>query len=75
MILDGADVRYLLQKKGFSFTDVARQIGVTPGGVFLVSTGQRKSKRITSYIENLLGIKPGTLEITPLKRDELVKVA
>ena len=50
MILDGADVRYLLQKKGFSLTDVARMIGVTPGGVILVSTGQRKSKRITSYI-------------------------
>jgi len=75
VILDGADVKYLLQKKGFSFTDVARQIGVTPGSIFLVSTGQRKSKRITSYIENLLDIEPGTLEISERKREELVEVA
>lgn len=75
MIYDGADIKYLLEKKGYRYTDVARELGITPQVVFLVARGIKRSQRVTRHIEQLLGIAPGTLEITSEKRDALVKVA
>lgn len=75
MIYDGADVKYLLEKKGFSFSDVARQLDVTPQTVYHVARGIIKSKRVVQHIEKLLDMAPGSLEISREKRNDLVKVA
>ena len=75
MVCDGADIKYLLEKKGYSFSDVARQLHVTPQTVFHVARGIKRSQRVLHYIEMLLGMKPGTLKISREKRDALVKVA
>ena len=75
MICDGNDLQYLLKKKGFSLSDVARQIEVTPQIIFHVVNGIKKSQRVIQYIEKLLGLKKGSLEISRDKRDALVKVA
>ena len=76
MLCDGHDLQYLLKKKkGYSLTDVARQLGVSTPNIYQVIFGKTRSRRVTLYLENLLDIAPGTLEITPLKRTELVKVA
>lgn len=75
MVYDGSDVKYLLEKKGYNFTDVARELGITPQVVYLVARGIKRSQRVTSHIEKLLGMAPGTLEISREKRDALIKVA
>ena len=58
MIYDGTDVKYLLEKRGYSFTDVARQLDVTPQTVYHVARGIFKSKRVVLHIEKLLGLAP-----------------
>jgi len=75
MIFDGTDLKYILEKHGFSLSDVAKQLKVTPQTVFLVVRGYRTSRRVITHIEKLLDMKPGTLVISRERRDELVKVA
>ena len=75
MVVDGTDLKYLLEKKGYSLTDIARQLDITPQTVFRVVRGLQASRRVKSHIESLLGIAPGELEIMKNGRDELVEVA
>ena len=75
MICDGSDLKYLLEKKGFSLSDVAKQLEVTPQTIFHVVMGLKSSQRVVRHIEKLLGLAPGTLEITREKRDAIVKFA
>ena len=75
MLLDGYDVQYLLLKKNITFTDIARELDVTPQNIFMVVKGGRKSQRVLRHIEKLLGIAPETLEITNEKREALFEVA
>jgi len=75
MIYDGSDIKYLLEKKGFNLSDVARQLNVTPQNVFSVIYGLCTSQRVVRHIETLLCLTPGTLHISKEKRDALVKVA
>jgi len=75
MLYDGADVKYLLEKKGYRLTDVAKQLDITPQAVFLVVRGFMTSQRVIRHIEKLLGMAPNTLEISREKRDAIVKVA
>ena len=75
MIYDGADVKYLLEKKGYRLTDVARQLDITPQAVFYVVRGYMTSKRVKRHIEKLLGMAPGKLVISREKRNAIVKVA
>jgi len=76
MVYDGYDIRYLLlKKKGYSLTDIARQLGVTVENVHQVIFGKTVSKRVINHIEKLLGMAPNTLEISREKRDAIVKVA
>ena len=75
MRLDGTDIQYLLKKKGFSLTDVARQLGITIPGVVLITRGYCRSQRVRGHIETLLGMKPGELEIVKKNSKVLIKVA
>ena len=75
MVYGGAEIKYLLEKKGYNFSDVARELGITPQVVHLVARGIAKSQRVTRHIEKLLGMAPGKLEISREKRDAIVKVA
>jgi predicted transcriptional regulator len=75
MVLDGADIKYLLEKKGHTMRDVAEAVGVTPSAVCYTIWGQTQSRRITNRIETLLGMEPGTLEISKEKRDALIGAA
>jgi len=72
---DGNDIRYLLRKKNLSYTDIARNLGITPQAVFMVANGVIKSDRVIRYFEKLLGMRNGTLEISREPRDALIKVA
>jgi len=74
MVVDGYDVQYLLKKKGFSLTDVARQLSVTTPSVYQAVYGIHRSQRVINHIEKLLGMAPNTLEISREKRDAIVKV-
>lgn len=60
---DGADIKYLLEKRGVSLADVARQAGVTPSCVNHVIWGKGTSQYVVMHIERLLGWKPGRLQI------------
>ncbi|MBA7546716.1 hypothetical protein ES705_39111 [subsurface metagenome] len=76
MIYDGYDIKYLLlKKKGYSLTDIGQQLNVSVENVHQVIFGKTVSKRVINHIEKLLGMAPGTLEISREKRDALVKVA
>ena len=75
MVYDGHDIHYFLKKKGYSLTDVAHQLGVSPQNIYQIIHGICVSKRVTEHIEELLGFAPGILEISREKRDELIKVA
>ena len=75
MVCDGADIKYLLEKKGLSFSDVAHQLDITPQAVYHAARGIYKSQRVTRHIEKLLGMAPGKLEISREKLDALIKVA
>ena len=75
MLLDSADVRYLLDKKGYNYADVARDLHITRMTVQKAVTGVSPSKRILSHIEQLLEIEPGTLVISKRQRPPLIKVA
>ena len=63
MICDGVDLKYLLEKKGYSFSNIARNINVTPQHVFRVVRGYSKSERVIRHIEDILSLVPGELEI------------
>ncbi len=60
---DGSDIKYLLEKKGYSLSDVGRELEVTPQAVWQVIWGLDASQRIVAHIERLLGWKPGRLRI------------
>ena len=74
MVYDGNDIRYLLRKKNLSYTDIARNLGITPQAVFMVANGVIKSDRVIRYFEKLLGMRNGTLEISREPLDALIKV-
>lgn len=60
---DGYDIRTFLGRKGYTLTDVGRELGVTPQAVHLVIWGAITSQRIVFHIERLLGWTPGKLKI------------
>jgi len=60
---DGTDIKFLLEKKGYSLSDVARELGLYPQTVWQIIWGFGKSQRIVSHIERLLGWTPGKLKI------------
>jgi plasmid maintenance system antidote protein VapI len=60
---NGSDLKYLLEKRGYSLTDVARELGVTTQCISLVIWGRKTSRPVIDHIERLLGMKPGTLRI------------
>ena len=60
---DGNDIKCLLGKRGYSLSDVGRELGVTPQAVWNVAWGLSVSQMIATYIERLLGWKPGRLKI------------
>lgn len=74
-IFDGSDIKYLLEKRGYSLSDVGCHLGVTPQAVHQVIWGLDASQRIVSHIERLLGMKPGTIAITKSKRTPILKAA
>ncbi|OPL13684.1 MAG: hypothetical protein AVO39_10115 [delta proteobacterium MLS_D] len=75
MILDETDIKYLLRKNGYSYKKVAEQLDVSFQIVYEVSRGIKTSRRIRTHIEQLLGIKEGTLRISKERCPPLIKVA
>lgn len=47
-----------LRMAGSSFSAIARELGVTPSSVSLVSMGLRSSRRIQRVIASKLGVEP-----------------
>lgn len=66
--IDGNDIKCLLGKRGYSLTDVARDLDVTPVAVHWVIWGAIAAQRISAHIERLLDMKPGTLRIKKVKQ-------
>ncbi len=72
---DGSDIKYLLEKKGYSLSDVARDLRVTPQAVQKIIWGDGTSQRVIEYIEKLLGMKAGTLRIIRKRRADILRAA
>ena len=53
--MDRIDIAYILKKKGYSLTAVAREAGVTPSTVTDILRG-RKSRRVALVISRLSGV-------------------
>jgi len=75
MRCDGIKIKYLLERKGYSLTDVAQELGGSPQNVCNVIWGRCTSRPVLQKIETLLGMRPGSLEISREKTDSLIKVA
>ena len=75
MRCDGVRIKYLLERKGYSQTDVARELGSSIPNVCNVIWGRCTSRHVIQKIEQLLDMEPGTLEITREKTDPMIKVA
>ena len=73
--LDGSDIKYLLEKKGYSLSDVARDLEISPQAVWNYAWGFGSSQKIASHIERLLDMKPGTLRISKGRRPLICKAA
>lgn len=73
--IDGTEIKYLLERRGYSLSDVARQLGVTPQNIWMIIWGCGTSQRVIAHIETLLGMKPGTLRIAKRKRTNILKAA
>ena len=54
-------IRAELLKRGYTLTDIARELGITINSVRFVIEGQAKSRRVASRIEELLEVPKGTL--------------
>ncbi len=59
----GTDIKYLLEKRGYTLSSVAVELGVSPACVHHVIWGNGVSARVVEHIERLLGWKPGKLRI------------
>ena len=75
MPYDGSDIKYLLEKRGYSLSDIAEQLGGSPQNVCNVIWGRCTSKPVLRHIEKLLNMAPGSLEISTEKTDAVIKVA
>jgi len=75
MTCDGIDIKYFLKRRGYSLSDVARQIDRTPQHVFNVIMGVYKSQLVVGRIEKLLDMESGTLKISPRAKSSMVEVA
>jgi len=75
MKLDGTDIKFLLEKKGYNLSDVARDMAITPQGVQRIIWGLAQSRRVTAYIETLLGLRPESLIISRSRTKNALKAA
>ena len=75
MTLDGTDIKYLLEKHGYSYAKIARELKVTRTSVHETAKGRITSRRIQSHIEKLLGLERGTLKISKERLPPLIKAA
>lgn len=76
-------VKGALHLRGVSLADIARQLGVTPTTVTVVSKGHRRSRRIENAIAQALGLSPRTVwperyrgeatEVSPKAMEEVVR--
>lgn len=73
--LDGSDIKYLLEKHGYNYSKIARDLKVNKSTVHRVANGELISPRVKRAIEKALGLKAGTLKISREQRPPLVKVA
>ncbi len=60
---DGTDIKYFLEKKGYTLRSVARDLDISPTCVNHVIWGRLTSHRIVEHIERLLEWEPGKLKI------------
>lgn len=51
-------IRARLRLAGTSFSDIARELGITPASVSLVSQGLRRSRPVQQVIADKLGTQP-----------------
>lgn len=51
-------IRARLRLAGTSFSDIARELGITPASVSLVSQGLRRSRPVQQMIAQKLGTAP-----------------
>lgn len=73
MFYDGSDIKYLLEKKGYSLSDVAIELDITPQTVHHVIWGIQSSKRVLDHIKNILNIK-NEFKVSRTKKDVNVLV-
>ena len=75
MVYNNFDLKYILEKKGYSLSDVALKLDVTPQTIFHVIWDMATSQRFVRNLEKLLDITSGSLEISREKRNAIIKVA
>lgn len=54
-------IREALKARGYTISDVARELGISPASVTIVSQGYRRSARTEEYLAMLIGTTADTL--------------
>lgn len=55
------EIREALKARGYTISDVARELGISPASVTTVSQGYRRSARTEQFLAALLGTTAATL--------------
>lgn len=66
-------IRARLRLAGTSFSDIARELGITPASVSLVSQGRRRSRKVELAIAEKLGTTPNQIWPTFYKQEAIMK--
>lgn len=75
MTYTGPYIQYLLKNRGYSFSDVARELGVSPQMVYQVAYGLATSGKVLAKIEETIGLRHGSLTISRKKYRVVAEVA
>jgi Ner family transcriptional regulator len=67
-------IRARLRLAGTSFSDIARELNITPASVSLVSQGRRRSKKVAWVIAVKLGTTPNQIWPTFYKKEAVMKI-
>lgn len=55
------EIRKALKELGYTITDVARELGISPATVTTVSQGYRRSAKVEAHLAQLLGTTASSL--------------
>ena len=66
--MDYPEVKILLIRKNITQADIARDLGITPGAVYFILSGERPGYRYQRMISQILGVKISELFVSTKRR-------